>query len=807
MSDPQSEQSRLQLLADRFRAFAIRHRRELTIAGIAAGIFLLLASVAVFMIHQRLSRIIDARLGSGSLRTSSIIYAEPRVIAPGDPLTAHEIVTRLQRAGYTDQTDNKTGYYRIASNGVELVTGTESYFQPHRAFIEVKNGKVAAIRDTGGTSVSSYRLEPEIVTNVLDEGRGKRTPVAYSELPAHLVHAIVSVEDKRFFHHSGLDFIRVAKAAYVDLKEGRKEQGASTINMQIARSFWLDQDKTWKRKITEALLALALDHRFSKEEVLQLYANEVYLGRSGSFSVHGFGEAARAFFGKDVRDLTLAESATLAGIIQRPSYFNPFRYKDRVRQRRDLVLELMRANRYIDDWTLAKAKAEPLVVKSSSVTSSDAPYFVDLVNGDLQEQFPNWDFESSAYRIYSTLDLDLQRAAEDAIEAGLAPLNKKFSGKRAEKVNGNLPQVAMVVLDAKTGAIRALVGGRNYAESQLNRVFAMRQPGSTFKPFVYAAAMQSAVETSGKRGITAGTVFNDQPTTFTFRRETYQPANFGDRYLGNVTARRALANSLNIPTVKAAELIGYQPVVNVARAAGISAPLEPTPSLALGSYEISPIELAEAYTVFPNRGVHVKRNWVSSIRSGDNRVVYRHKPQQNRVLDERVAYIVTNIMEDVVQSGTAAGVRAKGFKLPAAGKTGTARDGWFAGFTSELLTVVWVGFDDYSDLATEGSKSALPIWTEFMKRAHSLHNYADAKPFQAPDGLVRANIDATSGLLADSSCEYVKSEFFIKGTQPTKYCTGHYNELPQYETASNDETIPPATHRRTVLDRIADIFR
>ena len=755
--------------------------------------------------YMKFARMIGARLAGGSLRTSSAIYAAPRLIAPGDTVSAQELIARLQRAGYTEQTSNNVGYYRRTVDGLEITSGPESYFQPHTVAVQFKGDQVAQIvSKTDKKASGHYWVEPELITSVLDEGRGKRRPVPYSEFPQHMVQAVVSIEDKRFFQHTGLDFVRVAKAAYVDIKERRKEQGASTLTMQLARTFWLDQDKTWKRKLSEVLLAAELERRFTKEEIFQLYANEVYLGRRGSFSVHGFGEAANAYFGKNVRDLTVAEAAMLAGIIQRPSYYNPFRYPERVKERRDLVLTMMHNNGYLTAAQVTAATQEPITVKAGEIESSDAPYFVDLVNNELQDKFEDWDFAQNAYRIYSTLDLDLQRAAVEAVQKTMPIVSKRFQRKVGKGKNASvkIPQVALVALDPHTGAIKALVGGRNYSESQLNRVFAKRQPGSTFKPFVYAAAMDLATRSKDGEVVTAGSRFIDEPTTFTFNNQPYQPANFENKYLGSVTVRKALTYSLNIPTIKVAEKVAYQPVVDVARAAGITAPLMATPSLALGSYEVPPIEMAEAYTIFSNGGTHVKRHWVTSIRDRANKRVYLHKPEMNRALDERVAYIMTNIMEDVMRVGTAGSVRSQGFKLPAAGKTGTARDGWFAGFTSELLTVVWVGFDDYSDLDMEGSKSALPVWTEFMKRAHNVRQYSNAKPFKAPDGIVKANIDGSTGLLATEYCDNVRTELFVAGTQPRRRCEGEHDYF-----GVPTETVSYDVPRRSVIGRVLDVFR
>lgn len=798
-------QSSLRDLLARIRpdALAARLRRHPRIISFVALVVIALVG-GLFWVHLRYARLIGERLGSGSLRTSSSIYAAPRMLTPGDEMTAAQLIDHLQRASYSEDSGNKVGHYRRLGESIEISTGAESWFRPYTTEIQLSGGRVSKILSrTENREVGQYWLEPELITNVLDTGRGKRRPVAFGEFPPHVVQAVVSVEDKRFFNHSGLDLIRIAKAAMVDIREGRKEQGASTLTMQLARSFWLDQNKNWKRKISEAIIAAELERRFTKEEIFQLYANEVYLGRRGSFSIHGFGEAAQAYFGKDVRKLTIPEAAMIAGVIQRPSYYNPLRNADRVKQRRDTVLTLMHNNGYLDAAQLASSVATPIEITPGETESSEAPYFVDLVNEELQGRFGDWDFTRNAFRIYSTLDLDLQRVAVEAAQAGMAEVDRTIKRREGKAFKGKLPQVAIVVLDPHTGAIKALVGGRSYQSSQLNRVLAMRQPGSSFKPFVYAAALDQGIRNKNN-AVTAASVFADEPTTFTFNRQTYQPTNFGDTYSGMVTVRKAVMSSLNIPTIKVAERIGYGNVVTVARAAGIRAPLQGTPSLALGSYEVPPLEIAEAYTIFSNNGAHLKRYWMQSIRDRDNRRVFLQQPEENQVIDQRVAGIMTNILEDVVRSGTAGAVRSRGFALPAAGKTGTARDGWFAGFTSKLLAVVWVGYDDYSDLDLEGSKSALPVWTEFMKRAHKLRRYQGAEKFKMPSGVVSVNIDTMTGLQATDSCERVRGEYFVAGTVPRRCDSDHLfdeNGLP-LETVHLD-----GERKKGVLGRVMDVFR
>lgn len=771
----------------------------------AFGVLLLAGAAAFGFFYYKYAMMIEEKFGGGTIRTNSSVYAMPRQVVQGDALNEAELIARLQRAGYTEDSTNKIGHYQRTPEGLAIVTGPQSYFQPHSAVIKIVDERIARVfSQTENRQTSHYWLEPEVITNLFDGDREKRRPVAYSEVPRHLVEALVSVEDKRFFKHIGLDPIRMAKAAYIDVKEGRKEQGASTITMQLARSFWLDQDKTFRRKMAEIFLTMELERRFTKEQIIEFYVNEVYLGRRGSFSIHGFGEAARAYFGKDIRKLTVPEAATLVAIIQRPSYYNPFRYPERVKDRRNLALQLMHTNGYLDAQQYMEASNTPLKLSPGETESSDAPYFVDLVNEDLQERFQDTDFATNSYRVYSTLDIDLQQAAVESVDAAMAQLDQQLRRMRGKKKTGQFPQVALIALDPYTGDIRALVGGRNYTESQLNRALAKRQPGSSFKPFVFAAALNEAAVNGGKgQVVTAATTFLDEPTRFTFNKQVYEPANYHDSYYGNVTVRQALAKSMNIATIKAAERVGYEKVASLVRSAGIRSPVMGTPSLALGSYEVTPLELAESYTIFANHGVHVKRSFVTSIRDRKNRVVYSHQPQGNPVLDERVAYIMTNLMEEVMRSGTAAGARSKGFTVPAAGKTGTSRDGWFAGYTSNLLTVVWIGYDDNAEFEMEAAKSALPVWTTFMKRAHSLRQYADAKAFETPKGIAKVNIDPNSGLLAGPDCPS-RVEYFVAGTQPRSTC--QHDEYYLYD----DNGLPIARGeepKKNVFKSILGVFR
>ena len=749
--------------------------------------------VVLSFLYAKYTLVIESKLRGGPFHTSSMVYAAPRRITPGDVLTPGELVNQLERSGYSTTPGKGDGWYVRRASSVEIHTGADSYFSPDNTLVEFSRGRIAQI--TGmkdGAPRDAYLLEPEIVSSLADASREKRRLIQFSEIPTVLVNAVVSVEDKRFFRHPGFDPLRVLKAVWVDVREGEKAQGASTLDMQLARNFFLHSEKTWGRKIKESLIALNLEMRLTKQQIFEYYANQVYLGRRGSFSVQGFGEGARTYLGKDVRSVSLPEAAFLAGIIQRPSYFNPWRNPQRAKARRDLVLSLMRDNDYITEDECAKAAASPLrVAPQATSESADAPYFVDLVNSELESQFEDTDFKANNFRIYTSLDLELQRDAVAAVAQGMKEVDARIAPPRRKKKGpppppAVKPQVALVCLDSQTGAVKALIGGRDYGQSQLNRATALRQPGSSFKPFVYAAALNAAVQ-GGSPKLTPATHLVDEPTTFWNGNKPYTPGNFGNEFHGDVTVRQALAKSLNIPAVKVAEMVGYRKVVEVAKRAGMNEDIKPTPAVALGAYDVTPLEVASAYTIFSRGGTHVPANWVEQIRNRRGKIVYTYKGEANPVIDPRAAYLVVNLMQEVLRSGTGASVRSRGFSLPAAGKTGSSRDGWFAGFTSKLLCVVWVGYDDGHDLRLEGAKSALPVWTEFMKRAHQHPEYRDVKDFAPPAGIVSVEIDPESGQLATEQCPTRQTEVFAAGTEPTEQCQLHA--------------------QKGILDRILGIFK
>jgi penicillin-binding protein 1B len=761
--------------------------------SLSLAVLTLIAGVSLFTYYYtKYARLTEEKLRLGPFGHDSLLYAAPRPVSVGEEIGIAEIAAYLKHCGYSESNSNRTGWFHQRADAIEINPGPDAYDR-EGAVVKVAARKVVQIislRDQ--TERTQYLLEPELITNLFDQRREKRRIVAFNDIPKVMVDALLSAEDKHFFQHSGFDPIGIIRAAWMDVVRGRR-QGASTLTQQLAGSLWLDQEQRgWGRKFRQTMITLHLERKLTKQQIFEFYANSIYLGSHGSFHIHGFGEGAQVYFGKDLSQITLPEAAMLAGLPQ-SSRWDPFRFPERAKTRRNIVLKAMHENGYISEKELDDASTSPVKVTREQVESSDAPYFVDLVNDTLQSQFSDVDFRNSQYRVYTTLDMNLQRDAVNAVRVGIQETDKQWK-KRSKKYGTDempLAQVALVVLDTTTGEVKALVGGRSYGTSQLDHAMAKRQPGSSFKPFVYTAAIATGLNQNGTVLTPASTVV-DEPTTFWFDDKPYEPANHGNHYqFGPVTLRYALAHSLNVPAVKVAEMVGYDKVVSTARAAGLNIDIKGTPSIALGAYEVTPLEIAGAYTIFPNAGTLVHTGFLKSIRDQKGSSVFEAKPDRKQVIDPRVAYVVTSMLEEVLRgSGTGAGVHGYGFNLPAAGKTGTSRDGWFAGFTSKLICVVWVGFDDNRDFKLEGAHSALPIWAEFMKRAHQHREYKNVHGFAAPDGVVTVQVDGESGQLATGGCPDVKNEVFLAGTQPVEVCRIHGGGRTQ--VAGWDPTLPPS---------------
>lgn len=762
----------------------------------AVAVFLLLAlfCFGIFAYYYiQYDSIIAKKMSGQIFSTSAKIFARPVAVHPGDRFAPSQIATVLRRAGYVDAANGPTaamGQYRMISGGIEVMPGAESYHSTDGArILNGPDGRVQRIVGVGtnsGAALDSYELEPELVTALFQgQDRTKRQILTYDDLPKVMVDSVLAIEDRKFFEHGGINWLSLIGSFMTDVRAEGRRRGGSTITMQIARGFFLTPEKKITRKLTEMLIAIELEQKFNKQQIFELYANQVYLGQRGSFSINGFGEAARSYFGKDIKEITLPEAAMIAGIIQSPNLLNPYKRPEKVLERRNVVLESMVETGAITREQCDVAKATPLKLSAPNVEASDAPYFVDMVKETLASKYSETDLNENAYRIYTTIDPGLQHAAAEAVAEGIKLVDdqvakqrtrrvKTGAGKNATvqetKVDGPVPQVALVALDPHTGEVLALVGGRNYGFSQLNHAVAKRPTGSIFKPFVYAAAMNSALTAQGADPVfTQISLIDDSPTSFDFDGKSYDPHNYKNEYHGQVTARYALQMSLNNATVKLAEMVGYDKVAELARNAGIAS-VKATPAAALGAYDASPIEMAGAYTVLANGGQHLDPLMIHSIRESNGNVVEDFHNNQRPVLDPRVAYVVTNMMQNVIDHGTGFTVRARGFTAPAAGKTGTSHDAWFAGYTSNLLCIVWVGYDDYSDLKLAGGSTAGPIWAEFMKRAVQLPQYSNTTGFGPPAGVVTVSLDKTTNLLSTASCPDAYDSVFVEGSEPKDTC-------------------------------------
>lgn len=539
-----------------------------------------------------------------------------------------------------------------------------------------------------------------------------------------------------------------------------------------------------RRKVAEAYMSVILETRLTKEQIFELYCNQVYLGQQAGFSINGFGEAADSYFGKDVTNLTLPEAALLAGLIRSPNRYNPYHDLDTATARRNQVLDSMAETGALTREEADRAKAEPVKVAPvrGRIDASDAPYFADYVQSQLGDIIAG-PGSAEHLRIYTTIDMDLQRAAYNALSKQVAALDK-VQGKRFAP--GTL-QAALVAMNAKTGEIVAMVGGRDYSKSQLNRAAtAMRQPGSVFKPFVYATALNTAYDRV-PRLITPATTYVDEPKTFTYDNQEYSPGNFGETYRhAPVTLRDALVNSLNVITVDVAMEVTIGRVMALAAKAGLPKPARAYPAMALGTSEATPLQVASAYTAFANLGTRTTAIPINRITTGNGVTIAAPTSQKNEVMRPDVAYVMNSFMKDVINRGTAAKVRARGLKANVAGKTGTSRDGWFAGFTPNLVCVVWVGFDDGSQLGLTGANSALPIWTDFMQVALSEHPEWQGD-WQMPEGIEQVAINPKTGEIADEDDPDRRIELFINGTASETGPTA----TPEEEPTPDDEVVEP----------------
>jgi penicillin-binding protein 1B len=753
-----------------------RHR----VASLAVVGAVLVVSLGVL---AHLTSVVVSRFEGQRWNLPSRIYSDMFVLRAGDGGSPDKLVGKLERLLYQADAEApaRAGHFRRQGNVVEVFPRDFRYpgkfFRGFPVRVEFAGGKVSSVEDLAGEPARALVMEPELLGSVFGEEFQDRSLVRLEDLPQSLTDAVLVTEDRDFYRHAGVSIRRSLGALVTNVKRGAR-QGGSTLTQQLVKNLYLSPERTLRRKAIEAMLAVILDARYSKDEILEAYLNEIYLGQFGSVAVNGVGEAARHYFGKEASDLDLAESATIAAMIKAPNVYSPLHNPARARQRRDLVLRQMRDEKKIDDAALQQALQKPIVSVPGAESRTNAPHFVDFVKGELQARFGK-QLKTEGLQIYTTLDVDLQRAAQRSVTQGLGALEKSYRRLAANAKEEPL-QGALIVLEPRTGAVKAFVGGRDYRLSQFNRVTqAHRQPGSLFKPFVYLAAFaRRDLETP----ITPATILEDTPITVTWDKggedEQWSPRDYDGEYRGAMTARKALELSINIPTVRASLAAGLPAVLATARAAGVGSRLRPYPSVALGAFEVSPLEIAAAYAVFANGGVRVDPIAIVGVQTAAGDVLDRKETPLRPVLPADAVFLVDSLMRGAVDRGTASAARAGGVKGILAGKTGTTndyRDAWFIGFSPRFLAAVWVGYDDNRPVRLTGTQAAVPIFADFSR---SVPPQFFAENFPVPSDIVTAEIDPETGGLSTPQCPRNVTEVFISGTQPRFECPLHRSSAP-----------------------------
>jgi penicillin-binding protein 1B len=739
-----------------------------------AGPMLVLGGVLGYY-YVVFSRMIDARMHGELQRVDPRVFARPFEVRRGQSVSPLQLIDRLNELGYANRARaEKAGEFTVGRDAIVIIPrdGDQKGRTARIAFgarsAKTKEPTAVDYIEIIGTKTRPDRLtfDAPLITALITGGREKRRDVPLQLIPQQVVHAVLAIEDRRFYDHVGVDPIGIAAAlwGYASGKDARL-RGGSTVTQQLIKNTFLTQERSPIRKLQDQFMALILERKLTKDQILELYLNDVYLGQRGSYAVHGVAEASRLFFAKHISNVSLSEAALIAGTIQAPPKLSPFEHPERAKDRRNVVLRAMADAGFVSGDAADRASREPVQIVARAL-ESEAPYFVDYISQELQDKYSK---VANTVDVYTTLDLHLQRLAHDVVRDGLTKVDELLA--RRKKRN---PQAALIAVDPRTGEVLAMVGGRSYNQSQYNRaVSARRQPGSTFKPFVYLSAFEHAMS-EGRTDITPATVMVDEPTTFMFNDQAWEPRNYEGEYDGPITLRRALALSRNIATIKVAETIGYGEVASLWRKVGAGASPRPYPAIALGVFEATPYEMASAYTLFPNGGtMRPLRSILRMVSGGQDVQVQTAAPKT--IARKDTTFLVVNMMRSVLNEGTGAGARAAGFTPDAAGKSGTTndlRDAWFVGFTPELLTVVWVGLDDNQPLGLSGSQAALPMWTNFMIRALAGR---ESPTFQAPEGIAYVDIDRDTGMLAGPTCPRIFSEAFIQGTEPHEVCHLHSN--------------------------------
>jgi len=741
-----------------------------------------------------------SRLSTVRWTIPSRIYSDSEIIYPGLKIGDLGLMQRLARLNYHQVAAaaqvSVRGEYQYDQKIGRLELFMHSFAYPYHNFpgelVLIKlapDGSIDSIHDaTTGQEIFSLELEPELLGAIYQGDWQQRRLIPLGEMPPAFIDAILAAEDHRFYEHHGIDVIRVAKAAWINFTQGHVVQGGSTLTQQLMKNFFLTSKRDWHRKVKEALMAYIAEQRYSKDQILENYINDIYLGQRGQEGIYGIWEASEFYFSKEPRDLSIAEMATIAGMIRSPNHFNPVRHPEPAARRRNEVLASMLQDGYVSKAAYDEAVTEPMRTREPYIETNDAPYFVDYVKRELAERYPPSVLTGEGLRIFTTLDVHMQKEAEGAVNDNLAELEAKHPALRRKEKNQRL-QSCLIAVEPQTGKIRAMVGGRDYRESQFNRVTqSKRQPGSAFKPITYLAALEETLD-GGPEHFLPTSYIDDTPFTWQFGETAWTPRNYKNRYFGKVTLEFALEESLNSATSRLADTIGLDRVHDMAEKLGFG-DLPEYPSIVLGGIEVAPIQLARAYAILANEGLGVPLYAVTNVVDQDGNVIEGHDLKAEQVLSTDLAYVMDFMLMQVIDHGTGEGARKMGFKRPAAGKTGTTNDSvdaWFAGFTPNLLSVVWTGFDQKDALGLTGAEASLPAWTRFMKAASAARPALD---FAVPADMVVVKVDPLTGYLSGPYCPAGVEGVFPKAMAPTQTCPSG-GASGEAENGERGNAVPP----------------
>jgi len=760
-------------------------RRLLKFALIGLGALILFALPPTLWLfssyYHQLENEVVARFSGKRWNIPSRIYSDSILIYPGQDLQDLGFFERLARLNYHPVDPGKVstrGEYSFDKKRGKLDIFLHSFGYPYGNFggefveLNLKGDTIDSMSDpVTRKPIFSIELEPELISGIFEGEWEQRRLVRLSQIPPTMINAILAAEDHRFYEHHGVDIVRTIKAAYIDFHSGHVRQGGSTLTQQLMKNFFLTRERSYKRKLKEAMMAYIAERDYSKDEILENYINDIYLGQRGQEGIYGVWEASEYYFSKEPRDLTIGEMATIAGLISSPNRLNPLHHPDAARPRRDEVLASMLEDGYIDKSAYDAAVSEPLHAREVYAEGNDAPYFVDYVKKELAERYPAQVLSGEGLRIFTSLDVHMEKLAEAAITHNLAELEAKHPKLARRELKDRL-ESCLLALEPQSGRIKAMAGGRDYRSSQFNRVTqSKRQPGSVFKPVTYLAAFDETLS-GGAEKFLPTTYIEDAPFTWQYGDMSWTPNNYRDRFFGHVTLEFALGESLNSATARLANSVGLDRIRAMASKLGFG-DLPAYPSIVLGGIEVSPMQVARAYAVIANDGMEITPYAVTAVVDENNKVIEGHELAAEQVISPELAYMMQFMLENVINHGTGAGARTMGFTRPAAGKTGTtndAKDAWFAGFTPNLLTVVWTGFDQKEELGLTGAQASLPAWTTFMKAATASRPPLD---FTAPPGIVEEKVDPTTGYKATPYCPLTMMGVYPQGMAPTQDCPYH----------------------------------